>query len=1005
MIKDKKEQYDFLRKWAADFTSAESDNPYTAEIRFATIRIVPKDTGGCRSDNKVIELNDFKLISKRSTNNNCFFACCFNKLSLGERIGKRKCNIMRSSFGIKDGDGISPEEGIEIFKKYRTNRKSQLRIINSTTMSWYETESFEDASIDNKIMLYLVDNHYLIVESESYSKKPCDQCGKIFRKLEDHKCNEKCKDCGQRHKKISNCNPGIVSFYQQQILKKENRYLFDRLKEEEFQIDNVIHYDLETHCKNRLKVHKTTIVGYTPLDDGNVFKYFTGNNSIEDFINYLIKMTDKYTSVIEAIDNLISSIKDFTKSQFLTYLEKNDIEKSCILNGTTCKSRFVRTAQSEIVKLEKERKEYKRCSKNKIYIDAFNGANFDHYFLVNKMLSMGLKFDQFCLNNGSIIRAVYKNITFIDVRKHTVGSLRKNLINFNCKVKKGDFDYNKLDEWDKMKKEDQYECIEYLKADVLGLKELYDKLNKAVHDKFKINISSYFSTSHATFTVWINRVIHSAKSDEKGSIIIPTMKMEKTFRPAAFGGRCYKSKHKFISTQRQDYIDGNLKFDQVDDYIIDEDVVSLYPAVMEANVFPVGPPVEVEDVGFNMNGKIGIYYIKYETNKHLSHAILPTRTKEGLRWSLKNGEGYYDSASIDLAIKWGYKIALTQPGKGNQPIGFWWEKSRYIFKSYINELFKYKLSATKGTPQYLLAKIFMNGLYGKCIQRPIDSETAWVQDVAGFWKFHNKNVVTGVEHINGQLYITGYTRDEVKREKSISKPTQLGVFILAYSRKLMLEYITKSNPYFDISKDPSEKYKQLQMDNDFYYTDTDAIQVHRKNMIPESRELGGIANDLGDNCKIMRGIWIAPKLYMLEFIKETSDQPITKKEQEGMDTGDDDCYIQVVNGKKFYYHLRGKGVSKGYFVDGKFTNGVAGPKVFKWQLHPQAFEQMDNGKKYKTNREFRMARLHTKKNSKQQEFDFFSILHFESEDCERTLNKTLWNGRRFIGNNSVPLTS
>ena len=208
----------------------------------------------------------------------------------------------------------------------------------------------------------------------------------------------------------------------------------------------------------------------------------------------------------------------------------------------------------------------------------------------------------------------------------------------------------------------------------------------------------------------------------------------------------------------------------------------------------------------------------------------------------------------------------------------------------------------------------------------------------------------------------------------------------------MLEYIAESNPYFDISKDPSDENKQRQMENDFCYTDTDAIQVHSKNHIPESRELGGIANDLGDDCKIISGIWIAPKLYMLEFIKEGSNEPITVKEQKGIDEKGD--LIRVENGIKLYYHLRGKGVPKGFFhKDGQYER----------QLDYEAFKNMSKGKTHKTNRSFAISKINTVKNSKQEDLPYFSLFTKDSKETERTLNRTIWNGREFIGNYSTPL--
>jgi hypothetical protein len=143
--------------------------------------------------------------------------------------------------------------------------------------------------------------------------------------------------------------------------------------------------------------------------------------------------------------------------------------------------------------------------------------------------------------------------------------------------------------------------------------------------------------------------------------------------------------------------------------------------------------------------------------------------------------------------------------------------------------------------------------------------------------------------------------------------------------------------------------------------------------------LGGITNDLGDGCKVLKGIWIAPKLYMLEYIKKNSDEGLTKKEIRNM------VFMTVINGKKLFYHLRGKGVSKTIKIKGKVV----------WQLNPDAYEKMDNGETLKTNRDLQMKKIGINKNSKQGMYDPFSIFNKKFKDTERTLNKTLWNGRNF----------
>ena len=93
-------------------------------------------------------------------------------------------------------------------------------------------------------------------------------------------------------------------------------------------------------------------------------------------------------------------------------------------------------------------------------------------------------------------------------------------------------------------------------------------------------------------------------------------------------------------------------------------------------------------------------------------------------------------------------------------------------------------------------------------------------------------------------------------EKAIKHPSHLGVFILAYSKVIMNDLIFHMHG-FD------------HWDNAFYYTDTDSLIIHASllKMIPS--ELLG--NDLGQahddvNGKIIRAVFVRPKLYCLEIL-------------------------------------------------------------------------------------------------------------------------------------------
>jgi DNA polymerase type B, organellar and viral len=177
------------------------------------------------------------------------------------------------------------------------------------------------------------------------------------------------------------------------------------------------------------------------------------------------------------------------------------------------------------------------------------------------------------LNNGAILKASVGNISCFDISKHTTGTLRQNLQELGCTIQKGDFDYSLGDDWECMSNDDQADCLKYLQGDVLGLKELSERLNQSCYEKFGVNVYKYLSTSQLTYASWINFLY----SDTNDPVFLPTAEQVKFFR-SIYGGRTYKYKHKFVSSQREAYMNKQIPCEDIDDYPVDADVNSLYPA-------------------------------------------------------------------------------------------------------------------------------------------------------------------------------------------------------------------------------------------------------------------------------------------------------------------------------------------------------------------------------------------------------------------------------------------
>jgi hypothetical protein len=390
-------------------------------------------------------------------------------------------------------------------------------------------------------------------------------------------------------------------------------------------------------------------------------------------------------------------------------------------------------------------------------------------------------------------------------------------------------------------------------------------------------------------------------SEHYNPVFLHTPDHEKFFCESIYGGITYNYKHKFLSSQRQAYINKEIKFDDIDDYLVDADVNSLYPAAMKFkhpsgiphHLKPGTPSVECFNRLIKIDkkcSKIGICRVEYVTNKNFIDAILPEREEGRLIWDLKDGEGIYNSIDIDNALKLGYQVVIIE--------GYYWEKTENVFDSYINYLYQFKKKATKCSAQYKLAKLMMNGLYGKTIQRPLLDENVIIHLHEEFIKYHIKYGGVSMRALSDGSYFLTYQNEE-KMISKINKPCYLGSFIVGYSRRIMLDYLPKTTPYFD-SADINK-----QTENAPYYTDTDSIQIHQRNLkgIELNNEIGGISDDLGNNCKILYGGWVVPKLYSLEYVKKKDGKEALK------------------------YHLKSKGIPKDQLTIEMFESMMSGKSV------------------------------------------------------------------------------
>jgi DNA polymerase type B, organellar and viral len=123
--------------------------------------------------------------------------------------------------------------------------------------------------------------------------------------------------------------------------------------------------------------------------------------------------------------------------------------------------------------------------------------------------------------------------------------------------------------------DDQTLCLNYLKGDVMGLKELTEKLNLSCFENFGVNLYKYISTSQLTYAVWVNFLF----KESKNPILFQTPEHENFFQIQSMEeGHINTNTALSVNKENLSYIGGDLSFEDIKDYLIDADVNSLYPA-------------------------------------------------------------------------------------------------------------------------------------------------------------------------------------------------------------------------------------------------------------------------------------------------------------------------------------------------------------------------------------------------------------------------------------------
>jgi len=576
-------------------------------------------------------------------------------------------------------------------------------------------------------------------------------------------------------------------------------------------------------------------------------------------------------------------------------------------------------------------------TQNDKILSAYNGAGFDFHFLMSEMLARGEHLDKCIINNGRILSFTFgQNIRCWDLCLFTLSSLKGACKDFGISADntKTEFDHFKITSWaDVHKYRDEVEP--YVKRDVMGMKEVFEKFSAMVYELFGCHMTEYITLSAMSYSIWTNSIEHLLE--------LPDTDKYKFIRQSLYGGRTYPQQREYTSKHYTDIMVAmdepeKLKdiYKSMDDYIFNGDVSSLYPTAMVKYEYPVGTSKWVDEADIDIhNLKIGIYECEIECNKDLIVPILPEKTEAGgIAWNLMDKKGIYTSADLDNAVKYGYTIKRITKG-------LVWEGKGDVFTEYINKTYKLKVENDKNPVLRQVAKILMNALYGKMLERARFEEQKVCNNIGDVWKFQSQFNTTDVQFIKDKVVCIGTPANESVSDDRIRKPSQIGTFILSYSRTHMLEVMEAIEPGL--------------RNHFFTYTDTDSLHIHASKL-PGLQEKGWLKEGLGmlsDDAKggrIFREINLAPKLYMYLCLMPNGD-------------------IKTI--------MKSKGIPQQY-------------------LSPHLFEDADTlvDEDKVVRMEHRLKKVGFGRNLQLawRKYDAFSIL---SVDMERTFYKNMWFGMQF----------
>ena len=495
-----------------------------------------------------------------------------------------------------------------------------------------------------------------------------------------------------------------------------------------------------------------------------------------------------------------------------------------------------------------------------------NCSKFDNYFLANYLAKVGVLYQHCVFIAGtSILSLKWLKYEVWDLYRFTHSSLKRAAEDFQCAKLKGHLDhvevqavYEKgIGEFLQFLRDHREQIQEYASTDTEVTMELFIKVTKALTDILGLRIPEESPETRMTLAslsehIWKRSYLEKFPTVEHHIHAAQTYETQSMLRKAMYGGRAQAFRIGVFGPGDYEMMD----------------VRSLYPHVMNDNVYPTGEEEPVSKMDL-VSHPISCHRVIIHYQQQEVPNVIPRRSADEtlpLDWTYKGSMTVYLMSPDILALQrfHGCGCCTVHEGVG-------WRHTQDIFSFYLKAIMTAKDTQDalkkKACPTYnpsvrAMAKLLANSLSGKVGQREFSSVVKLLFNKKSLEKeLESQQLYTqtvfiplGSRRVVMRANKTPQTMaDTYKHQKA--HPCHLSALIYSYSRNLMMEYITQC---------PS----RIGMDTDSLFLEKKECTV-----FPTSDNVGDFTSEMAGLYKEhhlpytpesrQRFIMVAPKCYMV----------------------------------------------------------------------------------------------------------------------------------------------